>query len=180
MARPKGSKNRPKDQAAAKPKRPKKAKAAAAAPAQPSRASAEASGSHPFKKPTADQVKSLVKALVSRGNEARSITEGASELVAKAVETKHFDKKALMIAKGLFQMAKNRPEAFSVTLPHLLAYIDDLELVKVANDARGLDLDGNDDGDDGADDGTEQAGKPGLSIVPKGEEQVPSPNSAVA
>lgn len=187
MARPKSDKPKsPKN-----PKVPKKPRAKKAEQAEAPQKSSPASAvpvSHQFKKPNADQVTRLVKALVSAGNEARSITQTSSEKIARAVENQHFDKKALMIVKGLYQMAKNRPESFAVTLPHLLAYIDDLELVKIADDARGLDLEGQDDegGDEGTDQGADEqpaSGKsPGLSIVPRGEndEQVPSPSSAVA
>jgi hypothetical protein len=87
------------------------------------------------------------------GNESRSISQAVGEKIAKAVETQHFDKKALGYAKGLYQMAQNRPEAFAVTLPHLLAYIDDLDLVNVANNARGLAINGEDDDGDDPDDG---------------------------
>lgn len=105
------------------------------------------------------------------GNESRSISQAVGEKVATAVENQHFDKKALNIVKGLYQMSINRAQAFAITLPHLLAYIDDLGLDKVANEARGMDLAGEEDGEDedGEDAADEQpaTGKsPSLSIVP--------------
>ena len=157
MPRPRGSKNKPKDPSATK--KPRKAKGAAAAPEAPKTeaappASSQSSGAtQGFKKPTADQVQRLVKSIVSMGNESRSISQAVGEKIAKAVENQHFDKKALGYAKGLYQMAQNRPEAFAITLPHLLQYIHDLDLVNVANNARGLPINGeDDDGDDGDDD----------------------------
>jgi len=155
MGRTKGSTNKPKDPNA--PKKPRKTRAAKAPEApktetRPTSSPASASGQG-FKKPTADQVQRLVKSIVSMGNESRSISQAVGEKIAKAVETQHFDKKALGYAKGLYQMAQNRPEAFAVTLPHLLAYIDDLDLVNVANNARGLAINGEDDDGDDPDDG---------------------------
>jgi hypothetical protein len=47
------------------------------------------------------------------------------EMVAKAVEAKHFDRKALSIVRGLESMSDNK---LQVTLPHLMMYIDALGL----------------------------------------------------
>lgn len=149
---PKGKPGRPKmteaEKAAAKAKREAE-KAQAAAPQASSQSSGAASANSGFKKPTADQVRKLVKSLVSMGNESRAISTAVGEKVAKAVETQHFDKKALNIVKSLYQMSINRPKAFAITLPHLLAYIDDLGLAETANEARGMNLEGEDnDGED--------------------------------
>lgn len=182
MGRPPGSRNRnktekpPKAETAKKPRKTK-AKAAPKAEAQPvsSPASAATSVNSGFKKPTPEQVKRLVKQIISRNNDARSISQTASEMVAKAVENQHFDKKAFGMVKSLYQMSINRPEAFAVTLPHLLAYIDDLGLAEAANEARGMDLEGEEDGEEGEETGTDQAehdetpttgASPRLSVVP--------------
>lgn len=111
----------------------------------------------------------MVKSLVSMGNESRSISQAVGEKIAKAVENQHFDKKALGYAKSLYQMSINRPQSFAITFIHLLAYINDLGLDKAANDARGMDIDGEDDGEESETaehDETPAAGKsPGLSVV---------------
>lgn len=181
MGRPKGSRNKPKDVA---PKKPRKNKAAATkaattpAASSPASAAMSAAVNSGFKKPTPEQVKALVKKVISRNNDSRKSSQDASELVAKAVETQHFDKKAFNIVKGLYQMSVNRPEAFAITLPHLLSYIDDLSLAEVANENSGMDLDGEaDEGDDEMDAGDfgedappdEQPStgrSPGLRVVP--------------
>lgn len=135
-----------------KPRKPRAAKAAKAKPAEPETTAAPAASSPSsgatsgsFKKPSPDQVQKLVKSIVAMGNESRSISQAVGEKIAKAVETQHFDKKALGMAKSLYQMAQNRPEAFAITLPHLLAYIDDLDLVGIADKNRGLPINGEDD-----------------------------------
>lgn len=195
MARPKGSRNKPKDPTA--PKKPRKNKPAAQAPVKQvasSRVSATTSATvnSGFKKPTPEQVKALVKKVISRNNDSRKSSQDASELVAKAVETQHFDKKAFSIVKGLYQMSVNRPEAFAITLPHLLSYIDDLGLADVASANSGMDLNGDDDegddemdvgdfGDDAPPDEQPTTGKsPGLRVVPgpaapDASSDVPSP-----
>jgi hypothetical protein len=109
------------------------------------------------------------------GNDARSISQSMGEKTAKAVENQHFDKKALGIARSLYQMSINRPQAFATTLPHLLAYIDDLGLAAVAAENQGMDLDGDDEEEDGEEEtGTDEvpaeqpaSGKsPSLKVVP--------------
>lgn len=166
-----------------KPKKARKPRAAKAqaepkpeAQATSSPASGAASVNLPNKAklPSSDQVKKLVKSLVSMGNEVRATSQAIGEKVSKAVENQHFDKKALGIAKSLYQMSVNRPEAFAITLPHLLAYIDDLELAKVASDPenQGMGMHEDDEGDDAEADDTDPAeqpagGKsPGLTVVP--------------
>lgn len=178
MARPKGSRNKPKGENAEPKKTKSKAKPKPRAASSTASSTAPAPSSE-FRKPTADQVKALVKKMVSRGNEARTISQAASEVLAKAVETQHFDKKAFAIVKGLYQMSVNRPEALAITLPHLLAYIDDLGLAETAAEARGMDLEPEDDDTD-LETETEQAepdpGRPGmLRVVPGANAPVPSP-----
>ncbi len=154
-----------------KTRKPRKPKAEAAPPA-----SSQGSATSTFKKPPAEAVVKLVKRLANYKKDAQAISGTIGEAIAKAVETQHFDKKALGIVKGLYQMSINRPEAFAITLPHLLAYIDDLGLDQVANEARGMDLDSEDD--DESEQSESPAGKPGLRIVPgaaaPGESEVPS------
>lgn len=195
MARPKGSRNKPKDQATA-PKKPRKNKTTKApgtpAASSPASAATSATVNSGFKKPTSEQVKALVKKVISRNSDSRASSQAASELVAKAVETQHFDKKAFNIVKGLYQMSINRPEAFAITLPHLLSYIDDLGLADVASANSGMDLNGEDDeadddtdagdfGDEDVPDEQPATGKsPGLRVVPgpaapDASSDVPSP-----
>ena len=96
----------------------------------------------------------------------RGIVQDMGELVAKAVENQHFDKVALGMARKLYKMAKDRPERFAITLQHLLSYIDDLELDRIADQNRGLPLD-DEAGADEAGETADDAPKPGLSVVPK-------------
>ena len=187
MGRPPGSRNRPKDTTATKTPAKKRGRKTKAKPAETRETSSASSGAASvnsgFKKPTADQVKKLVKSLVSMGNDSRAISTAVGEKVAKAVETQHFDKKALNIVKSLYQMSINRPEAFAITLPHLLAYIDDLGLDKVANEARGMDLEGDDEVEEEIGDEAETEQAPttnrGLRVVPganapTGDSEVPA------
>jgi len=136
MGRPPGSRNKTtKDQKP--PKKPRKTKAKAA-PAASSQSSAETLSNS--KKPTADQVVWLVNELEMIDNKKGLFSESAKEIVDNAVETKHFDKPALAMARKLYKMAQKEPEKFAVTFPHLLAYCEDLGLDYIANDARGLPL----------------------------------------
>jgi hypothetical protein len=99
----------------------------------------------------------LVKRLANYKKDAQAIAGTMGEAIAKAVETQHFDKKALAIVRQLHAMS---PERLAITLPHLLSYIDDLELDKVADENRGLPINGEDD--------DHESGKvAGLSIVPR-------------
>jgi hypothetical protein len=136
------------------PKKPRKARKAAepkATPAQPSPSPATST----FKKPPAEAVVKLVKRLANYKKDAQSIAGTIGEAIAKAVETQHFDKKALAMVRQLHAMS---PERLAITLPHLLSYIDDLGLDKVADENRGLPINGEDD----------ESGKvAGLSIVPR-------------
>lgn len=181
MARPKSA-DTPKK--ARKPRGPNKKKAkpeAEAASPPPSRASVE------FKKPAKADVVSLVKKLENRAEGVKTITQEMGEMVAKGVENKHFDKKALGIARGLYRMAKNKPEAFSRTFSHLLAYCDDLELDKIAEQNQGMDLDepegrvtshgaseprGDDDFDDETGDSVPSpTPTAGLRVIPKSDSE---------
>ncbi len=101
----------------------------------------------------------LVKRLANYKKDAQAISGTIGEAIAKAVETQHFDKKALAMVRTLHAMS---PERLAITLPHLLSYIDDLGLDKVADEARGLEINGEHDGED-----SESGKVAGLSIVPK-------------
>lgn len=136
-----------------KPRKPRKAKESKAA----AQASSASSATSTFKKPPAEAVVKLVKRLANYKKDAQSIAGTIGEAIAKAVETQHFDKKALAMVRTLHAMS---PERLAITLPHLLSYIDDLGLDKVADENRGLPING--------EDGDPESGKvAGLSIVPK-------------
>ena len=136
MGRPKGSKNRPKDQESApKPKAPK-------APKPQVDFSANSEADLGFKKPNADQVVKLTKRLELLTTIAKARSAEVSEAIAKACESQHFDKTALSMVRKFYKLAKTNPEKFAVTFPHFLAYCDDLQLDKLANDAKRMDFDG--------------------------------------
>lgn len=165
-----------------KPRGPNKAKAASA-PASTS------TGSATFKKPPAEAVKKLVKRLANISTEQKRIGLSAKEVTDVAVETQHFDRVALGVARKLWKLAKDKPEAFAITLPHLLAYIDDLELDKIADEARGLPINGEPEDDETADEAPASGKSSPLRVVPRdqsppsdadGDSQVPSPQAASA
>lgn len=168
MARPKGSKNK-------NPAKPRGKKAETQQQEKPPEAQAKpstGSASGSSKKPAKEQVVRLVKRLESMAADARSKTGEMGEVTAKAVENQHFDRTALSMVRKLYKMAKSRPQQLGITLPHLLAYIDDLELDKIADENRGMDLESDDDTAD------EQAAPPsapsgGLRVVPKDEASPP-------
>jgi hypothetical protein len=140
MSRTPGSKNKPKDPTAAK--KPRKAKAPKAA-AQPS---SQSSGAAEFKKPSPDALVKLVKQVCSRAADQKTLGMQSKELIDKAAETQGLNKKAFGIARSLWKMGQDSPEKLAITLPHLLAYIDDLQLAEIADENRGLPINGEDDG----------------------------------
>lgn len=197
---PKAAAKKPRKPRAAKDPKAPKGTAAAVAPAAPSAGSA--SVKHEFKKPPSTAVVALVRSLETKAQDVRDIAQAMGEQVSVAVETKHFDKKALGIARSLYRLAKKSPGAFSRTFAHLLAYCEDLELDKIADQNQGMDIDGTGDpapvtahgasapageykdetGDrDSADEQPAGGASPGLTIVPKApataSEQVPSPTA---
>jgi hypothetical protein len=171
MARPKGSTN--------KPKTPKtKAKPEAAPEAQATASAGSASGS--FKKPPKEAVVKLVRRLESMAADARELTGSMGEAVAKAVENQHFDRTALGMVRKLYKMSKSNPHKLAVTLPHLLAYIDDLGLDQIADANAGMDMG---EGDDDAPQGQTDQPNPmvgGLKIVPKGDDESDVPAAPAA
>jgi hypothetical protein len=140
MARTKGSLNKPKDPTAAKKPRKEKAPKAAAQP------SSQSSGASEFKKPSPDALVKLVKQVCSRAADQKALGMQSKELIDKAAETQGLNKKAFGIAKALWKMGQDSPEKLAITLPHLLAYIDDLGLPEIADQNRGLSINGEDDG----------------------------------
>lgn len=160
MARPKGSKNRPKDDTASKPKGRK----AKEKPAETARTAAT-SGNAEFARPTKDQVIRLTKRLDTVATSADDIRSSKKDLLDKAIETQHFNRAALSAALAWRKRAKKDPEKFSVEFAHFLSYVDDLELDKLANDARGFDLEPPAEDAPAAEEG-EQSPAPRLSVVP--------------
>lgn len=79
--------------------------------------------------PGTDTVKKLAKARRDAQKQSQSIAGTIGEKIAKAVEEKHLDRKAFSMA---CQLANMDDERLAITLPHLMRYIDDLELVKRA------------------------------------------------
>ena len=148
MARTKGAKNKPKDPAAEK--KPRKPRAAKAPKAARPAASSQSSGAE-FKKPNPDELLKLVKQVCARAADQKTIGMAAKELIDKAAETRGLDKAAFGIARKLWKMGQDNPEKLSITLPHLLSYVDDLGLAGIADGARGLEINGEDDS--GEDDG---------------------------
>lgn len=148
-------------------------KGAEAAP-EPQRAAAPKLGSDQFKCPAEADVVSLVRRLKSASKVAQEKAGEMGEMIAKACETKHFDRKALSIVRGLESMSDNK---LQVTLPHLLMYIDALglsqrasnqgQLIADAPTTGGADMD--DDEDDDANAGT--SSQPKLQVVPKDEDE---------
>lgn len=121
---------------AKKPKPAKKAKPAKPAkPAKKSGGKKSASASKEFKPrqpsslPTASQVATLVNQCSSLKSQSRAPLEDLSTLIRNACETKHFDRRALSIARGLYDL---KPDRLAITLPHLLFYIEALKLGKIA------------------------------------------------
>jgi len=133
-----------KGETGAKPRAAKAPKAARPA------ASLQSSGAE-FKKPNPDELLKLVKQVCARAADQKTIGMAAKELIDKAAETRGLDKAAFGIVRKLWKMGQDNPEKLSVTLPHLLSYVDDLGLADIADGARGLEINGEDDS--GEDDG---------------------------
>lgn len=181
---------RPKKDAAAPPKkrgRPPKNKAAEApkVEAQPPRSPASANAE--VVKILPKDLERLVKSVLSRAAEQKSIGMTAKELIDKAAETKGLDKPAFGMVRKLYKMGKDHPEKLAVTLPHLLSYIDDLNLAEIADNNSGLPLDNPNEGQVDLEAAiAEQPPRTGLSIVrgdaapDDGFEVPPAPDEAAA
>ena len=161
MGRPKMSEA---EKAAAKAKReagkkPRAAKSTEATTAEAPEPRAASSQSSEFKKPAPAELLKLVKQVCSRAADQKTIGMAAKELIDKAAETRGLNPRAFGMVRTLWKMGQDNPEKLAVTLPHLLSYIDDLDLASIADDARGLPINGEDDEGD-EDDGqidTEEA-----------------------
>ena len=127
-------------------------KKAAKAEAQPA-SSPSSDANLEFKKPSSGQVETLAKRLDSIAREAKDLGETKKEIFDKAVETQHFNRTAISKALDWRKRAKKDPAKFSIEFAHFLSYVDDLKLGELANDNRGLAINGEDDegaGDEGA------------------------------
>jgi hypothetical protein len=166
MARPKGSKNKPKGE-----KVTTKTKAKAKPKARPAASASSEVVEASSKMPNKSQILGLAKRLDSYATQAKDLGESKKEMVDRAVETQHFNKAALGAALAWRRRAKKDPAKFSLEFAHFLAYIDDLELDRIANEARGLNLEGDedeaeDDGQVDLEEAIEAAPARGLRVVP--------------
>ncbi len=75
--------------------------------------------------PPAKSVRALVKQLKDMKLDVSAAVGDMGSVVKKAVEKDHFDRKALGIVRGLEALSDKK---LAITLPHLLKYIDDLDL----------------------------------------------------
>lgn len=138
MARTKGSKN--KVPAKTKVKEPKSVKKTTVfVAAEPSMIDSAPSAG--FKGPPPDAVRKLVQKLEGYSADQKEIGETANELVAKAVETQYFDKKALSWVRSMWKMAIKKPAEFATSFSHLLTYAEDLGLSDIADNHKGFPLD---------------------------------------
>lgn len=80
--------------------------------------------------PTTKVVQDLAKERRNSKKKTSLISGELGSSIAKAVESKHLDRKAHSIACQLDAMDDER---LAITLPHLMRYIDDLGLVERAN-----------------------------------------------
>jgi hypothetical protein len=140
MARTKGALGK----APKKPRKSRKTAEASQPESQPT--SSQSSGAAEFKKPSPDALQKLVKQVCSRAADQKSLGMESKELIDKAAETQGLNKKAFGIVKALWKMGQDAPEKLAITLPHLLAYIDDLKLPEIADQNRGLPINGENDG----------------------------------
>ena len=163
---------------AAKPKGEKKSEKAPskkkAAPVEAKRAAAPKLGSAQCKCPGEEEVVTLVRRLKSISKAASEKAGEVGEMIAKAVETKHFDRKALSIVRGLEQMSDNK---LQVTLPHLMMYIDALQLNERAErqgqliaDQHAKAVNGKGGKRDGGDAQMDTEDAPGMQAMPQGDD----------
>jgi hypothetical protein len=131
MARPKN----PDKARARKPRGPNKAKGEKA-PAQSSQGSEATVG----KQPAPEDVRDLVETLTAYDDKKQTLSEGARETLADAIEVKHIDRTALGWARTLYKKAQKDPESFAISFSHFLSYVEDLGLPRIADNSRGLAL----------------------------------------
>jgi hypothetical protein len=130
-----------------------------------------------FKCPGEAEVVALVRRLKSAGKVAQEKAGEMGEMIAKAVETKHFDRTALAMVRKLEAMSDNK---LQVTLPHFLMYIDALGLPErakrqgqlIADQPASSPATGGAEMDDesGDDDGEGPTTEPRLLVVPKDDD----------
>lgn len=164
---------RPKKDAAAPPKKrgrpPKNKVSQAPAPTPAPQPLTESASGSTLKLPAAGTISALIKRLESMAAETGTISKNKREMIAKAEETKHVDKVALGWALSLLKKYKKKPAQFGVSFNHFLAYLDDLGLPKLADEALGMDLG---EGEEAEQVDLEEAlsdappARTGLSIVP--------------
>lgn len=99
--------------------------------------------------PSTPTIKSLYRAKKSAKSRTSEISGEVGQQIAKAVEEKHVDRKALSIA---CQLADMPDERLVITYFHLLRYMDDLDIVKRAKAQNESELFPEDEGET-ADDG---------------------------
>jgi hypothetical protein len=155
MSRTPGSKNKPKDPTAAK--KPRKAKAPKAA-AQPS---SQSSGAAEFKRPEPSDIVALVTELDALDVDKKDLADSGKEWIDAMAETKGLDKKAFAMVRALWKLGQKDASKLAITLPHLLSYIDDLNLASMADNHRGFEINGEETT------GAEDSVRLGLSVVPK-------------
>lgn len=80
--------------------------------------------------PTSKEVVNLARRCATAKKESQEISGTIGEAIAKAVESKHLDRKAFSIARQLAAMSDKK---LSVTYYHLLRYMDDLGLQERAD-----------------------------------------------
>jgi len=101
----------------------------------------ESSPSAGFKGPPPEAVRQLVQRLEGYSANQKEIGSTANEVIAKAVETQYFDKKALSWVRSMYKMAIKKPTEFATSFSHLLTYAEDLGLSDIADNHKGFLLD---------------------------------------
>lgn len=146
MARPKGSKNRPKTEKNQE---------------QQPNSSPSSDAALAGKMPTTAQVVTLAQNLDEVEGNQGDLAEAKKELIEHAVEAQNFNKYALSEARKWQKRALKYQDKFAIEFPHFLSYVADLGLDKTANEARGLPINGEEQWDNDS---------PRLSVVPSEDE----------
>jgi hypothetical protein len=110
--------------------------------------------------PTPQEVKDLVRRADVQSKQASEAAGAVGEMIAKAVESKHFNRKALSVVRSFNSMSDNK---LAEALPAFLYYCDCLGLKERAEKQGKLDLDTKAASADGeGDDDNEQIDAPVL------------------
>lgn len=168
--------------AASKPKAPAKSKAAA----KPKAAKASAAKADSVVKarvslssdkdrcPTQPQIVNLIRRADVQSKQASEAAGQVGEMIAKAVETQFFNRKALSIARALNAMSDAK---LKDVLDHLDLYRDALKLDERANkqaemfaSAKAKDAAKKEAGEDKDVDNTPKGSKPVMQMIPNGSE----------